>query len=266
MLFPQDVLERVFLFLGHPEEIVRCGEVCSSFYKAATAPHVWQELAHLRFGKELAEQSLSLYRGSWKELVKDDNKRGALPTLSQQQVCMYKYNRPEYFFCCIVKCVKWDRVAGQIQVHIDVRGETDLRRPIDSSSVVRNQSGRVMQALPLARFDQAVRFDPHQPGTRRHCKGCLIFPAPSMAGTYIFCYANRAYAHANRPDYIPIPLFDISPEGGLKEAFQLGDDSKTYYTSNLSPFADDTPQVERARWEAVVPAEVMNRQHTWYEM
>lgn len=51
--FPQDVLERIALFVGVPSEIARYGSVCRSFYTAAAAPHIWQELATIKFGKAL---------------------------------------------------------------------------------------------------------------------------------------------------------------------------------------------------------------------
>lgn len=171
------------------------------------------------------------------------------------------HNRPQYYFCCIVECVKYYRAANEVLVYIDVRGETDLRRPNGSSLVLRNSFGSV-QVRPSRGMEPAVdsrpsRFDPDQRSTSRHHKGCLVFPAPEAPGMYTFCYAN-AYQH-HHTDYLPVTLFEI-PEGpnGLKIAFGMGAE-ETCYTFHESPFAEDTPQAERARWEATVPEQVMNR-------
>jgi len=128
-VLPGEILTKVLLFVGDPKDIISSfGTVCRSYRKAAHAPHVWHELACIKYGKEIAEASGSLYGGDWRDLMVTDNKRGAFPILSTTPlVCMYRSNRNQYYFCCIVQDVKWDRVANELRLYLDVRGETDLR-------------------------------------------------------------------------------------------------------------------------------------------
>ena len=101
-----------------------------------------------------------------------------------------------------------------------------------------------------------------------HYKGYLAFPAShfTVSGRYKFCYANTQ--HNSYTDYELVDLFQIPPEGGLRDAFKKDNhvQGPLYeYTLDESPFRCDTPEIERERWETHVPSEVMNRPHRpWY--
>jgi hypothetical protein len=262
---PKEVLETIALLLGQtPGDFLWFGSVCRSFNNAvAQDSSVWKDLAVIKFGSLIATKSIALY-DNWKMLMMDDNKRGALPTISEQKVCNFIFNRPIYYFCCIVECVMWDRDACEIQVHIDVRGEYDLRHPLTSS-------------LALRSFDimfQPNRFVANPISSPKHHKGYLVFAAPNIPGQYSFCYGNPV--QQNHPifevttDYEAVVLFSIPPDGGgLLQAFAAVTKPQVgckYTFREESPFADDTPEKSRARFAAIVPEEVMNRQipYVWF--
>jgi hypothetical protein len=293
---PQEVLEKVAKLAGADiNDIGRFGQVCRAAFQAASSPRVWQQLAAIKYGEDLATFSGPLYESDWKVLMIDDNKRGALPTLTTPIASNYVSNRHHYFFCCIVQAVKWDRHANEIRVYIDVRGERDLRDPSQSSiTPIRNElSSPDTRRRPT--FIHGTLFDgggtayvptriPVIPGvtlrssrfvseiapSQKHFKGYLAFPVNDdvnlRAGDYSFCYANANIA-AHGSHYRPVKLFSIAHQGdGLDKAFCVNHQAMpplVSYTSRESPFANDTPEIERQRWEEYVPQVVMNRRD-WY--
>jgi len=207
----------------------------------------------------------------------DDNRRGALPTLSTPsttRACKYRFNRIEYYFCCIVEAVKWDRNANEIKVYIDVRGEHDLREPMTSALYrlpIRGNGWDVGSANVLLpeRFVNEVGT-PYR-SQRRHHKGYLAYSVPEnvtvLPGRYFFCYANPNPLHG--ADYAPVCLFTIPDQSsnGLADAFRVeGEGAPAVYTADRSPFADDTREIERGRWESVVHRVVLDRDlpGPWY--
>jgi hypothetical protein len=284
---PLDVLEKVAIFAGADiNDIGPFGQVCRGAFQAASSPHVWQQLAVIKYGEDLATVSEPLYESDWKLLMIDDNKRGALPTLTTPMACNYVKNRHHYYFCCIVQAVKWDRHANEIRVYIDVRGEQDLRHPSQSSiTPLRNELNSSPHTF-LPTFVQGTFVDrggthyarrslPVVMGTRilhplpfvseiapnhKHFKGYLAFPVNDdvnwPAGDYSFCYANPHVAGGS--DYRPVKLFSIARQGdGLAKAFHMNHQTMSplaCYTSRDSPFANDTPEIERLRWEMANPS------------
>jgi hypothetical protein len=267
-------LENIALFLGSsPGDLLRFGAVCHSFYTSAQDCSVWKHLAMIKYGSTLATKSVALYDNhNWKTLMIDNNKRGALPTISIQKACNYKHYRPNQYYCCFVECVMWDRDAHEIRVYIDVRGEIDLQHPLKSSMKTIQSS---FQPLRIPN-----RFVCNTLCSRKHHKGYLVFPFPSSEicpGDYTFCYANRESPHSTRSfleNYETTVLFSIPLHGGgLSRAFGSAENQQVvryqqYSFREDSPFDNDTPQTCRARFTAVVPqwAWVMNEQipEAWF--
>jgi hypothetical protein len=264
---PKEVLETIAVMLGQSiDDLFRFGSTCRSFYATVTHDSViWQDLAVIKFGSAIARRSAATFYGhkqQWKILMMDDNKRGALPTLIfsqplQQQVCNYIYNRPTYHFCCLVSWVRWDRMANEIQVYIDVRGESDLRHPLTSSLAQRqgrHGSKTIHCNIP------PLRFVAHQSiSSPKHHKGYLVFPAPNSVGNsvgeYTFCYGNRVQI-PRRNDYDIVTLFWIRPKDDNHEHpsdNSSNNNTQEYTFRDDSPFDHDTKQKCRARFAAVVP-------------
>ena len=276
---PQDLLVKMLLFAtSDAKDICRLSQVCVSFRNATSVPHLWQHLACFKYGENLAILSAPLYESNWKALFIDDNKRGAFPTITTTMICNYAFNYHDHYYCCIIMAVKWDRCANEIRVYIDVRGEDDLRHPLGSSITQlpinfksyneyiltsgRANTGVWGQTVTL----RPVRFVSEIAPARNHFKGYLAFPVNDdgdlRAGVYCFCYAN-AYIQGRGPDYRPINFFSITRQpNGLAEPFSIDRQvipPSVSYTADQSPFADDTPEIERNRWQAHVPQEVMSR-------
>ena len=55
---------------------------------------------------------------SLQDLVKDDNRRSACPTIDLTQLSKhsaYKYNRPSYYMECKLIALQWDRSANIVR-------------------------------------------------------------------------------------------------------------------------------------------------------
>lgn len=252
-MLPRDLLVKIFSHLGTPRDVVICSAICRLFADAASEPELWHEVAAHKYGTVVAERTIHLYEGNWKSLVKDDNKRGALPTLAFSKPCFWLYNnerrslpwgRDSEFYCCILTGIQWDRYNGKLRVYLDARGETDLRHPRGSSICI--LSGDHMESFRA----ESWREDE---GKNGHYKGSLVFGGTIFSReeeTFNFCYANLLHSTG---DYESIVLLT-----GSLDSFGFD-----HYTLDASLFERDTPEVELARWDGVVPKEVVHRRGWW---
>jgi hypothetical protein len=297
---PQDILEKIFILLGADlKDICNCSSVCRAFQNAASSASLWRELAYWKFGKDLAKSTSGLYYGNWKQMVLDDNKEGAIPSLQDRAVtpCYWKHNSWNgLYYCCLVTSVRWHRKLKEVRVYIDVRGETDLRHPMGSSMVlstedfptdriplhrqypasiiplqfvselddstspnVQNERADVVEEEGVGRRRQFYqRRLLMMPAGNQHYKGYLSFPEFRFQspGDYHFCYANRQHAYG---DYQSVCLFSLPAEGGLEGTFA----KRGQYQPDVSPFARETPDMEKERWTKNIPSDVMARSD-WY--
>lgn len=76
---PSPVLQDTFAFLGADElkQLASYRRVCKGWQEAAS----WKWFAQLRYGKDLSQSTLHLYDGDYKNMLRDDNSLGALPTM-----------------------------------------------------------------------------------------------------------------------------------------------------------------------------------------
>lgn len=278
IMLPKEILFHVFSILGSVKDIEACAGVSRLFRAVANEPALWKELADRKYSARVSEATVHLYGddASYKAMMKDDNARGAFPTLHKVLKCAYRYNRSNYFFCCLITCIKWNRGDKKIRLYIDARGESDLREPWTSwvfkkrDPYSHHRRHRGQRALP-------EMFNPLQDGEETRCRYQSLLSAESLPGhykgflvvdedffdeaaTYEFCYANRNNGFA---DYQRVELFKIKEGGSLADVFTTQDGTE-YTLANESPFQnDDQEGVERQRWQPHVPAAVMNRPGWW---
>lgn len=69
---------------------------------------LWREIADRRYDAELAASASALYEGDFREMLKDDNRRGAMQAFYVNKPCFYGFNCDDYFFYCLVVCVALD--------------------------------------------------------------------------------------------------------------------------------------------------------------
>ena len=243
-MLPRDLIVKVFSHLGTPRDLAICSAVCRLFADVASEPELWHELAVHKYGTIVADKTIYLYEGNWKNMLKDDNKRGALPTLTFSKPC-FRWDGEENrgiadnrFDCCIVTGVQWDRQNGKVRVYLDARGETDLSHPRKSALLVAaRETGNVRQYKPESWLEDV--------GKNGHYKGCLVFDAALLArGHCGFCYYYV---------YWPVGLL-----GGTLDSIRFD-----HYTLDGSLFESDTPEIELARWEGVAPERVLLRPDWW---
>jgi len=178
-------------------------------------------------------------------MLKDDNARGALPTLTlpnEASVLRDQYGTAGGgFVCTIVSEVRWDRVNEIVQVHFDARGDLFLPS-VDGQLRICQMTTRDANGW-IARHSQPVGNHAIE-SVSGHWKGCVEFPVQLFNGDakgmfYIDQFRNGC-----------VKLFT----GRLEE--QQFD---KYTVRGTSPYDDDAPEIERARFEPHVPPEFMNR-------
>jgi hypothetical protein len=267
----REVLVGVLSVLGNPQDIGKAAMTSQQFAQAAAEPALWKELAEHRYGSHVVKGSLHLYQGNYRRMVLDDNRQGALPTLSGTWASAWRHNSQHTFYCCLVTGVKWHRVSNRVWIYLDARGEADLRHPNKSGIWLRNPSTGTAQVLeqrvlpPRPNPDGSYYLRDIEmnslmnvreydfvslPGvtSRGHFQGALLVDAGlfRLPGAYEFCYAN-ATPHVGR-DYDSCTLFTIEPGQSLKDVFPA------FSLEQETPFALETPTMRQERWRPYLPS------------
>ncbi|CAB9498626.1 expressed unknown protein [Seminavis robusta] len=245
---PQGLVVAVLSQLG-PKDIGKAAAVSRKLEAAANDESLWETLARRYYGSRVARSTRSMY-GSYKDMVRDDNRRGALPTLHGLWKSPCHNNSPTSFYCCLVVCIKWHRPSNMLWLYLDARGESDLRHPGTSALWFRELGTNKNVPLLGARNAfagtpsnvQQYDFvpDPNAVGRNDRFKGVLQIDASlfSRAGSYEFCYAN-AILHR---DYQECSLFTVDREQDLMDVFT------SFSLENESPFASETEAAWNERW------------------
>ena len=285
-MLPRDLLLKLFSHLGTPRDLVICSAVCQLFADAASEPELWHEVAVHKYGTIVADSTIHLYEGNWKNMVKDDNKRGALPTLTFSRPSFRRYDEENRgidnrFDCCIVTGVQWDRQNGKVRVYLDARGETDLSHPRESAlfipgdgeSLVQDNEGWLEDVgtndTDLSHIrDSNILITGHDHiahswlltrpecwredvGKNGHFKGCLVFDEFYFKlGASKLCYECD---FSDSDNYEPVVLLPGTLDSSHFDRYTLDD----------SLFESDAPEVELARWEGVAPERVLLRPGWW---
>jgi len=243
-MLPREMIVKIFSHLGTAQDVSSCSTVSRFFADAANESTLWQEMATLKFGTTVVNNTSSLYGGNWKSMLEDDNRRGALPSQLLSKPCHWKYvrnwdhqltvlDRREYsFYCCFITGLQWDRPSHQLRVYIDVRGERDLPHPLKSTMCVAH--GSVVHISP------ALWRGQHTDG---HFKGYLSFDERHFQndGIYCFEYASKA----GEPHTFEWTA--VLPK-------KLQSTSFVHYTTlDVNLFDNETREDEKDRWRGVVP-------------
>jgi len=255
---PRDVVVKIFSHLGTPQEVVKCSYLSHDIGHATNEPELWHELAQIKYGKEIADATSHFYEEDWNAMLKDDNCRGALPTLNLFQPCFWRFNNDHdfqqqvigqdgLFYCCIITRIQWDRANSIVRVNFDARGETDLRHPVRSSLSIRSVDGDSVHSFASARVELSVQQDGHY-------KGYFLFPQEYFKRNeaYHFCYANMFHEGG---DYESIAILTRNL---ARTAFDH------YTLANDQLFENETKEVELARWNQVLPDGFLERRPDWW--
>jgi len=245
---PTSLLSQIFAeFLNDSErDILAAAKTCRAWRDAAFQQYVWEYVANKKYGEKVAKSTIKLYENDWVDMLRDDNKKGALPTIEfggKPLQCFYKHNTPNFFYCCLIISVKWHRPSREVRVYIDARGQHDLSHPSTSSF-----------CSPRSTFLTKGIWKPDSNNTDRrgHYKGYISFHEEIFqeGGTYIFCYANPSFGYHDYPD---VPLIQRPTHGDLTNVFVSEGTKKKKYTTDVSPFVDDSVTVETHRWLPIIP-------------
>lgn len=216
-----------------------------------------------------------LPRNPYRQLVLDRNRRGgALPTIMARGKCIYKYNRPDYFFLSLISWVQYDEredIRSLVLVHFEARGEPHALRDPETSMIFRSTpprsqpQGRPSPVIRPIFFQSTVSFE--MPGLYR---GILIFDAQhfDQPGMYFFCYGNHDPFMPY--DYSTAKLFTVpaGPDGSracLRRTFALDkEEEQVFFKLRGDWFGrGESWQDERERWLRYEPQEVLDREGWW---
>ena len=249
LVLPNDLLVKVLLYAGTLQDLYEASQVSKQFLEATKSGVIWREMAENRFTKRIVDATLGLYHGDHLSMLRDDNERGALPTLNGLWKSIFKHNRSNYFYCCLVTQIQWDRRNRLILLHIDARGEPSLRRPQTSGFFWREDRRDYLRNI-----DSTVSFhNKKMPGSPAgQFKGFVSVSDEGFHhnGEYNFCYACKVPTWT---DYQRTTLFIIAPGESLRDAFD------SYALKGESPFDNDTFETELERWRPHVPNDVLRR-------
>mmetsp|Transcript_1560 Transcript_1560/g.2230 ORF Transcript_1560/g.2230 Transcript_1560/m.2230 type:complete len:295 (-) Transcript_1560:262-1146(-) len=251
---PEDLILKIFSHLGTIPDIAHASQASKDLLNCTKSPKLWMEFAIRKYGNRAAHQSIDLYKGDWKAMLQDDNKEGVHPTVERVWKSNYAYNCDDYYYVCLVTAIQFDRTKEELLVYVDARGESDLRHPQTSYLYSEVVDGR---EIMIEYHNRAAEFKSFlQQETAGHFKGVLSFRlgnVPTSGRKFNFLFANR---DPRWSDYERITLLDIDEEKGIYENLQQMDGFK-YLPKDQHPFINDTPQVERERWELHVPSSVL---------
>lgn len=255
---PRDAWLHVLATLGTPRELGKCGTVCrtsQSMVRPDANPKLWRQVAAYKYGLECADYGFNntdCYNRNWKELLLDDNRKGALPTIDVNKTLNWNHNPNDQFCCCHVLQIKWNSAQKRIEVYLEARGDDpDRTRPryccIRWWSVAPATSW-----IPRTIWGQWKSLTAEEiPG---YYKGVLFFAESDLQelprlqnvaeGRLRLCYDDRFSSINEDMDF---PTWqDITASGNP-------------YTTPVSPFAKDNDAVEQKRWARLVLPAVWER-------
>lgn len=255
---PRDLVVKILSHLGTTEEVIKCSYLSHELQGVTNEPALWQELANIKYGEAITNATIDLYQGDWKEMLMDDNRRGAIPTLVTYKPCLWKYNnspwtqwrmyrRSGLFYCCIITGIQWNRAENRIRVYFDARGEHDLRQARMSSIRVSSEDGSSLSTFRSIDEKLFVQREGHY-------KGYLDFPQLDLDQEDVcnFCYANMLQ---NRADYEAIPLIEGKLNANMFDRYTLKDETL---------FENETHETEMARWQKVLPEGFLDKRPEWW--
>lgn len=241
MILSSEIIVHILSILGTPQEICKASLISSTFRDAANQQGLWEELANRRYGPRVASATKHLYHHSFKLMMQDDNRLGALPSLHGLWNSDWRHNGLNgMHYRCLITCIKWNRANHKILLYLDARGESDLRSPRKSGIWIRDPSTSATETLEQRNLPPRPNADgsyfinqltnpfnvtkyeyisllPKQ--VQGHYQGMLVLDEAlfSSHGSYQFCYANPTPNFQR--DYDECHLFTIESGQSLMDIF-----------------------------------------------
>jgi F-box-like len=247
-LLLSEILHHVFSFFDSVD-LERCGSVNRLWNKVGNSPELWRAMAVRKYGESVSDTTIHMYSNKWKDLLHDDNRKGAFRVLNVNKPCNSLDNGGNRHNCCMVVSLIWDRRSwsteggGRLYVAIDARGEWDLRPPIDSSlkkfdhsSAAYSYSTKWISTIEERHFEG-------------HYKGLLLYPIFSDHDLHTKFFGDLYFSYANRYHSGDFDSIKIS-EGNWNS---ITWDSYITYKQMIT--AHESEEIDRRRWEGVLPLE-----------
>lgn len=246
-LLPRDILVKIFTHLGTSKDVILCSYLSHEIHQVTNEPELWHEIATIKYGMHVANASIHLYQGDYKSMLKDDNRRGACPTVDLLcKPCFSRLNDDSTFYCCIITAIQWDRVDETFKVYFDARGESDLGRASHS-------------AIRVVRDDYLVGGTVHNVNlsieTNGHQKGYFVVSEEYVDRIRIFsfCYSDLTFSPFANYETITVCT-------GTLDSLPY-----EYYTiRGSSVFENDTEKSDVARWKKVLPGGFLEKRPDWW--
>lgn len=249
-LLPSELLVNIMSHVGIESSQTSCMYVSQYFKDVASEPGLWKEACIQKYGTTLADSTIHLYDGCWKDMLLDDNRRGSVPARLLTVPCQWKNNQNEKvqrnmlrdrgnpsFYCCIVTAIQWDRTNRQVRLYMDIRGEIDLPHPLTSTIKV------VAKGSPLVTVSPVHWRGMQSPG---HYKGYLTFEDGQFQSDGIY-YTHFRYAAQAGPlhKYETAPLLSANLQSTTFNHYTALNESRL--------FENESREDEKDRWRCILP-------------
>lgn len=239
---------------------------------------------------------LQPFYASYQDLLRDDNKRSACPTIdltSLSKHSAYKYNRASYFLECRLTAIQWDRGAELVRLWFDARGDLDSRQPDCSFAAVvvdkpeHNYHPGGMMQPEVAQLVQTGKAEACELWTSnsRHSKGCLVWSdqglfnsplrscstkccslfAPWPVNTsLVFCFANKVVSHPLYldADFNCVELLKIPAHRHYRDAFLAQCTSFELPNAPGLALRRESEEQSKEIWQSL-PDAIRNNQQWW---
>lgn len=153
---PHDVLVEILSYLTwDPLYRFNYREVSPFFAECLEDSRVWKATCQKRFGKILADETVKLYGGDWKKMAFNDNRKGALVTVTPDIMREQDPRRP-------FRGAQLHRQERYLRVYIDTQGEGNMPHPMNACFL----KGTIYMETPI---------EWNGTSDRGHFKGYLTF-------------------------------------------------------------------------------------------
>lgn len=207
---PREIIVKILSHLGTPQELAKCALLSHSFQGIVNDQDLWKELAIRKYGATVVEATKQLYASEegqpdWKDMLRDDNRLGALPTLMKHVRGEVTDDQGEEVWGTVdLFAVQWDRVHHCVNFHIDAEGPEIM----SFASLVITEGSHTTGALTEIYMVRAISWTGERTGGSK--RGFLSFDESVLSDKFSieFCYCGLPLASFRPGNLTTVDVYD----------------------------------------------------------